>query len=89
MPGEDRTTSVTDFASQKSRCQRPSPSLKAHRAEVEAEYQEVLRLAAEARRYWEERNRERVNRIAALPSRTDHPEARARLQQLKAHLGMK
>lgn len=30
-----------------------------HRAEVEAEYQEVLRSSEESRRYWEERNRDR------------------------------
>jgi len=32
-----------------------------HRAEVEAEYQEILRVSEESRRYWEERNRERLN----------------------------
>lgn len=30
-----------------------------HRAEVEAEYQEVVRSSEESRRYWEERNRDR------------------------------
>jgi len=30
-----------------------------HRAEVEAEYQEVVRASEEARKYWEERNRDR------------------------------
>ena len=32
-----------------------------HRAEVEAEYQDVLRSSEESRRYWEERNREHLN----------------------------
>ncbi len=56
----------------------------AHRAEVEAEYREVLREAEEIRQFWEERNRERFAQIAALPPRTDFPEARAKLQALKA-----
>jgi phage terminase Nu1 subunit (DNA packaging protein) len=55
-----------------------------HRAEVEAEYQQVLKDAEEERRYWEERNRERFAQIAALPPRTDYPEARAKLAAAKA-----
>src|SRR3989442_5627249 len=35
-----------------------------HRAAVDAEYQQVLQSAEEARRYWEDRNRERFERIA-------------------------
>jgi len=31
-----------------------------HRAEVEAEYEEVLRSSEESRKYWEERNHERL-----------------------------
>jgi len=38
-----------------------------HRNEVEAEYQEVLKTAEQNRAYWEERNRERLARIAAQP----------------------
>lgn len=55
-----------------------------HRAEVEAEYQQVLELAEERRRYWEEQNRERFARIAAMPPKTDYPEARAKLAAAKA-----
>jgi hypothetical protein len=55
-----------------------------HRAEVEAEYQQVLREAEEERRYWEERNRQCFAEIAAAPPRTDHPEARAKLAAAKA-----
>jgi uncharacterized protein (DUF433 family) len=40
----------------------------AHRAEVDAEYQQVLRNAEENRRYWEERNRQRLAQIAANPN---------------------
>lgn len=54
----------------------------AHRAEVDAEYADMLRAAEEERRYWEERNRERFAQIAAMPPRTDHHEARAKLQEL-------
>ena len=57
-----------------------------HRAEVEAEYQQVLEYAEEERRYWEERNRERFARIATMPPGTDHAEARAKLAALKAEL---
>jgi uncharacterized protein (DUF433 family) len=42
----------------------------AHRAGVEAEYEMVLHSAAEARRYWEARNRERLAQIDALLSTT-------------------
>jgi uncharacterized protein (DUF433 family) len=55
-----------------------------HRAEVEAEYQRVLELAEERRRYWEEQNRELFARIAAMPPKTDYPEARAKLAAAKA-----
>jgi uncharacterized protein (DUF433 family) len=55
-----------------------------HKEQVEAEYRQVLRQAEESRRYWEERNHERFAAIAAMPPRTDHPEARARLAAAKA-----
>jgi hypothetical protein len=34
---------------------------------VEAQYQEVLQTAEEIRRFWEERNRDRLAQIAAMP----------------------
>ncbi|MFM6059243.1 MAG: DUF433 domain-containing protein [Microcystis aeruginosa] len=43
--------------------------IETHRTEVEAEYQEVLKTAAETKQFWEERNRERFARIAATPPR--------------------
>ncbi|MGH2587858.1 MAG: DUF433 domain-containing protein [Dehalococcoidia bacterium] len=55
-----------------------------HRAEVEAEYQQVLADAEEERRYWEEHNREHFAQIASMPPGTDHPEARAKLAAAKA-----
>ena len=42
-----------------------------HRAEVEAEYQTVLRDAEGIRQYWEERNRERFAQIAAQPPKPE------------------
>jgi len=39
----------------------------AHRAEVEAEYELVLRQAEAIRAHWEERNRDRLAHIARLP----------------------
>jgi uncharacterized protein (DUF433 family) len=56
----------------------------ANRAEVEAEYQQVLREAEETRQYWEERNRERMAQIAATPAKPDQEAIRAKLQAHKA-----
>jgi uncharacterized protein (DUF433 family) len=55
-----------------------------HPVEIEAEYQEILKTAAETRRYWEERNRDRFARIAAAPPRPGYEEVRAKLQERKA-----
>jgi uncharacterized protein (DUF433 family) len=52
--------------------------------EIEAEYQEILKTAAENRRYWEERNRDRFARIAAAPPRPGYEAVRAKLQERKA-----
>jgi uncharacterized protein (DUF433 family) len=60
----------------------------AHRAEVEDEYQQVLREAAENRQYWEARNRERLAKLATQRSGTDHPELRRKLREEKARLGI-
>ena len=56
----------------------------AHQIEVEAEYQQVLRQAEETRRYWEERNRERFARIAALPPKPEQAAIRAKLAAARA-----
>jgi uncharacterized protein (DUF433 family) len=48
--------------------------IKANQSQVEAEYQEVLQTRQEIRQYWEERNRERFERIARTPHK---PEQRA------------
>jgi hypothetical protein len=55
-----------------------------NRTEVEAEYQEVLKTAAETKQFWEERNRERFARIAATPPRPGYEAVRAKLQERRA-----
>jgi uncharacterized protein (DUF433 family) len=59
-----------------------------HRAAVEAEYQQVLEEAAEIRRYWEERNRERLAYIASLPPKPEQAAIRAKLEAQKRKLGL-
>jgi uncharacterized protein (DUF433 family) len=60
--------------------------IEAHREEVEAEYQLVLRQAEEHRQYWEERNRERLAQIAAMPPEPGQEAIRAKLDAWKAKL---
>lgn len=55
--------------------------IEAHREEVEAEYQEVLKQAEDIRQYWEERNRERTARFD--PDNLS-PERRALWDRLQA-----
>jgi uncharacterized protein (DUF433 family) len=62
--------------------------IEANRAEVEAEYQIVLQEAEEIRQYWEERNRERLEQIKALPPKPGQEAIRAKLQAWKEKLGM-
>lgn len=59
-----------------------------HRAEVDAEYQTVLQIATENRRYWEKRNHERFTQIAALPPKPGQEKIRQRLAELKKELGL-
>ncbi|QSJ14325.1 DUF433 domain-containing protein [Nostoc sp. UHCC 0702] len=58
--------------------------IESHRAEVEAEYQVVLKEAEELRQYYEEQNRERVARIATLPPPPGLEAAWKKLQASKA-----
>lgn len=60
-----------------------------HRDAVEAEYQQVLQQADEHRAYWEERNRERLDRIAMLPPKPGQEAAIEKLRARKAELGLK
>jgi uncharacterized protein (DUF433 family) len=60
----------------------------ANRAEVEAEYQAVLQESQEMRQYWEDRNRERLAKIAKMPPKPGQEEIYAKLQAWKAKLGL-
>jgi uncharacterized protein (DUF433 family) len=60
----------------------------AHRDQVEQEYKMVLQQAEEHRRYWETRNREHFERLAQTPPPQDQEQLRAKLQVIKARLGM-
>ena len=60
----------------------------AHRDQVEQEYQAVLQQAEENRRYWETRNQERFEHLAQTPPPQDQEQLRAKLQAIKARLGM-
>ena len=58
----------------------------AHRAELEAEYQQVLQQTEDIRQYWDGRNRERLAHTAAKPPTPGQEAARAKLQAWKAKL---
>ncbi|MCY7275233.1 MAG: DUF433 domain-containing protein [Phormidesmis sp. CAN_BIN44] len=58
--------------------------IEANRPEVEAEYQLVLKQSEETRQYWEERNREHVARVSAMPPKPDRVALWAKLQEQKA-----
>jgi uncharacterized protein (DUF433 family) len=58
--------------------------IKTNRAEVEAEYQQVLKESEELRQYYEEQNRELVARIAAQPPKPGTEAAWEKLRAAKA-----
>ncbi|MFB2981221.1 DUF433 domain-containing protein [Microseira sp. BLCC-F43] len=60
--------------------------IEANRAEVEAEYQTVLKEAEEIRQYWEERNRNLLDIIAKMPPPPGKEAAWEKLQTEKARL---
>lgn len=60
----------------------------ANRTAVEAEYQTVLQETQERRKYWEDRYRERLAKIAKLPPKPGQEEVYAKLQAWKAKLGL-
>lgn len=57
-----------------------------HHDEVEAEYQQVVEKAEANRRYWENRNRERLTKVATLPLKPEQAEIWSKLQAWKAKL---
>lgn len=58
--------------------------IETHRAEVEAEYQQVLEETEELRKYYEKQNRERVARSAAKPPKPGTEAAWEKLRAAKA-----
>jgi uncharacterized protein (DUF433 family) len=58
--------------------------IEANLAEIEAEYQLVLREAKEIQHYWEERNREHYARVAAMPPKPGTEALWAKLREQKA-----
>jgi uncharacterized protein (DUF433 family) len=58
--------------------------IKANRPTVEAEYHQVLKEAEELRLYYEEKNRDLIARIAAMPPKPGQEEIRAKLKAAKA-----
>jgi len=58
--------------------------IEAHKEEVEAEYELVLKDAEETERYWREYNREHFAKIAAMPPKPGQEKIRAKLKARKA-----
>lgn len=63
--------------------------IEANHAEVEAEYQLVLKEAEELRQYYEEQNRELIEKIAKMPPPPGREAAWEKLQAQKAKLKAK
>lgn len=55
-----------------------------HRAEVEAEYQNVLKEAEELRQYYEQQNHDLIAKITTKPPETSTEEIRAKLRAERA-----
>jgi uncharacterized protein (DUF433 family) len=60
--------------------------IKAHQAQVQVEYREVLQIAEDNRLYWEERNREHFARLREMPPKPDRETIHAKLQAWKDKL---
>jgi uncharacterized protein (DUF433 family) len=58
--------------------------IETNQVQIEAEYQEVLQTREEIRQYWEDRNRERFARIAAMPRKPGKEAIWAKLEEQKA-----
>ncbi|MGH8056898.1 MAG: DUF433 domain-containing protein [Candidatus Entotheonellia bacterium] len=62
--------------------------IETHRDEVEREYRTVLQQAEDNRHYWDTRNRQRLQQVAHMPPQPGQEKLRAKLQAVKARLGM-
>ena len=60
--------------------------IKSHHTEVETEYQECMRTTEEIRQYWEQRNRQRFAKIAAMPPKPGQKALYTKLQDWKARI---
>ncbi len=60
--------------------------IKCNRQEVDEEYQRIVKQAEENRAYWEERNKQRFDKIAKLPRKPEHRALWAKLDAKKAEL---
>jgi len=58
--------------------------IEVNRTQIETEYQQVLQTREEIRQYWEERNRNRFDRIAAMPRKPGKEALWAKLEEQKA-----
>ncbi|MEG4863837.1 MULTISPECIES: DUF433 domain-containing protein [unclassified Microcoleus] len=58
--------------------------IEANRDRLETEYQQVLQTRAEIRSYWENRNRERFDRIAMMPHKPGQEAIWAKIDEQKA-----
>ncbi len=58
--------------------------IEANHTQIETEYEQVLQTREEIRQYWEERNRERFAKIAAMPHQPQKEALWAKLQEQKA-----
>ncbi|NET62807.1 MAG: DUF433 domain-containing protein [Symploca sp. SIO2E6] len=58
--------------------------IEVNQVQVEAEYAEVLQTRQEIRQYWEDRNRQRFAKIAAMPRKLEHSALWAKLEEQKA-----
>lgn len=59
-----------------------------YKEETEKEYQEVLALAEEHRRYWEEKNREHFAKIAGMPRTHEKENIWRKLQAWKQRINL-
>ncbi len=60
----------------------------AHRELVEAEYQEVVRQCDERQRYWEDRNRDLIERVRSTPPSPEHEALYRKLAEWRVRLGV-
>jgi len=61
--------------------------IETHHDEVEQEYQHVVQQAEDIRRYWEERNRNRLAQRVTTPPTPDQVALRKKLQAWKDEIG--